>query len=215
MEFSPDDFKRMMFNVYEASPDLDFTETFPELRLYDAFKKNLTVDGLTKPVDKNKIIRYIAYVYDKNSPYRIKYKETGQRKVVAILDAGFELQGNTFPEYIEDILYDRNHKVVDMVVAFLQLHYDTTYRHLVLLETMYEKKLKEVLLGGGKDKVSELDAIRASIEATKKELLQEEQNRGLVKSLYKAINSDKLEMAPEDIALKLKNQGLAQTVSDL
>lgn len=204
-----------MFNVYEASPSLDFTTTFPELRLYDAFKQKLTVEGLSQGIDKNNIIKYIVYVYDKNSPYRIKYKDITQRKVRAVIDAGFELQGNKFPEHIEDVLQGRNHKVCDMIIAFLKLHCDINYQHLVMLETMYDKKMKEVLLGGGNEKVKELNDIKTSLETTQKELLTHDQDKGLVISLYKSIISDKLEMAPEDIALKIKKDGIPKTVSDL
>jgi len=61
MEFTPDDFKRMMFNVYAADENVSFLTQFPELRLYSEFEKKL------KNLDNNKIIKYIAYVYDKKN----------------------------------------------------------------------------------------------------------------------------------------------------
>ena len=40
MEFTPDDFKRMMFNVFEADMSKTFLDQFPELKLYSEFEKN-------------------------------------------------------------------------------------------------------------------------------------------------------------------------------
>lgn len=41
MEFTPDDFKRMMFNVYEADMSKSFLTQFPELNVYEEFSKRL------------------------------------------------------------------------------------------------------------------------------------------------------------------------------
>lgn len=87
MEFTPDDFKRMMFNVYEADMSKSFLTQFPELNVYEEFSKRLPTQ-----LDRNKIIKWICYVYDKNSPYRVKYKDLTQRKVRAMIDAGHNLE---------------------------------------------------------------------------------------------------------------------------
>jgi hypothetical protein len=200
MEFTPDDFNRMMFNVYKADMSKSFLQQFPELKLYSEFEKKLA-----PPLDTNKIIKYIAYVYDKNSPYRVKYKDITQRKVRAIIDAGYELEGKTFNKEVEDVLQSRNHKVADMIVAFIKLHYNVGYAHVVLLEAMYFQIMKEVLLGQSA-KITDLQKTKEAYEEAMNDVLQNDQDKGLMKSLYKSINNDKLRLSPEDIANDLKEK---------
>lgn len=201
MEFTPDDFKRMMFNVFEADMSKSFLDQFPELKLYSEFEKKLAA-----PLNTNKIIKYIAYVYDKNSPYRVKYKDITQRKVRAIIDAGYELEGKTFNKEVEDVLQGRNHKVADMIVAFIKLHCNVGYAHVVLLEAMYFQIMKEVLLGQSA-KITDLQKTKEAYEEAMNDVLQHDQDKGLMKSLYKSINNDKLRLSPEDIAHELKEKG--------
>jgi hypothetical protein len=201
MEFTPDDFKRLMFNVFEADMSKSFLTQFPELKLYSEFEKKLA-----PPLDTNKIIKYIAYVYDKNSPYRVKYKDITQRKVRAIIDAGYELEGKTFNKEVEDVLQGRNHKVADMIVAFIKLHCNVGYAHVVLLEAMYFQIMKEVLLGQVA-KITDLQKTKEAYEEAMNDVLQNDQDKGLMKSLYKSINNDKLRLSPEDIAHELKEKG--------
>lgn len=201
MEFTPDDFKRMMFNVFEADMSKTFLDQFPELKLYSEFEKKLAA-----PLNTNKVIKYIAYVYDKNSPYRVKYKDITQRKVRAIIDAGYELEGKTFNKEVEDVLQGRNHKVADMIVAFIKLHCNVGYAHVVLLEAMYFQIMKEVLLGQSA-KITDLQKTKEAYEEAMNDVLQHDQDKGLMKSLYKSINNDKLRLSPEDIANELKEKG--------
>ena len=208
MEFTPDDFKRMMFNVYEADINKSFITQFPELNLYSEFSIKLK-----SPLDNNKIIKWIAYVYDKNSPYRVKYKDITTRKVQAILDAGYELEGGVFPLEVEDVLKGNNHKVCDMIIAFVKMHYELGYAHVVLLETMYYKIMKDVMLGSSA-KIVDLQKTKEQFEAAQNEILNSDKDRGLIKSLYKSINGDKLRLAPEDIAKDILEKGKADSITD-
>lgn len=207
MEFTPDDFKRMMFNVYAADENVSFLTQFPELRLYSEFEKKL------KNLDNNKIIKYIAYVYDKNSPYRVKYKDITQRKVRAIIDAGYGLEGKTFSPEVEDVLQGRDPNVASMIVAFIKLHCNVGYSHVVLLETMYYQILKDVLLGQSA-KITDLEKTKVAYEVAINDILEHDQDKGLLKSLYKSINSDKLRLSPEDIAQDIREKGIAESVTD-
>ena len=208
MEFTPDDFKRMMFNVYEADMSKSFITQFPELNLYNEFSVRLKA-----PLDNNKIIKWIAYVYDKNSPYRVKYKDITTRKVQAILDAGYELENGVFPPEVEDVLKGEHHKVCDMIIAFVKMHYELGYAHVVLLETMYYKIMKDVMLGSSA-KIVDLQKTKEQFEAAQNEILNSDKDRGLIKSLYKSINGDKLRLAPEDIAKDILEKGKADSITD-
>jgi hypothetical protein len=204
MEFTPDDFKRMMFNVYEADLKKSFVVQFPEMNLYSSeFTKRLP-----QPLENNRIIKYVAYVYDKNSPYRIKYKDITQRKVRAMIDCGYGLNPETrrFDKEVEDILKGKNPDVADMIIAFVKLHHDVKYSHVVILETLYYQIMKEVQLGQS-TKIVDLEKTKIAYEQAINDVLESDQDRGLHAALYKAINSDKLRLAPEDIAQDIRDNG--------
>ena len=124
----------------------------------------------------------------------------------AIIDAGYELEGKTFNKEVEDVLQGRNHKVADMIVAFIKLHCNVGYAHVVLLEAMYFQIMKEVLLGQSA-KITDLQKTKEAYEEAMNDVLQHDQDKGLMKSLYKSINNDKLRLSPEDIANELKEKG--------
>lgn len=209
MEFTPDDFKRMMFNVYEADIDKPFVQQFPELALYDEFKESLP------KLDRNRIIKYICYVYDKNSPYRVKYKDLTQRKVRAMIDCGYGLtEGNVFPIEIEDVIQGRDYKVADMAIAFIKLHCDLEYAHVLLLEAMYFKAMKNVFLGQN-EKIKELNEIKESYTKAQADLVSNDQTKALMQSLYKSINRDRIKLSPEDIASSIKDKGIEATIAEL
>lgn len=209
MEFTPDDFKRMMFNVYEADMDKPLQSQFPELNLYEEFSKRLP-----PPLEKNKVIKWICYVYDKNSPYRVKYKDLTQRKVRAMIDAGHDLEGNTFPPEVEDVILGKYPTVADMIVAYCKLHLDVEYSHLVLLEAMYFKLMRDVFLGN-QAKINDLQKIKEDYANAINTVISNDQSKGVLQSLYKSINNDKLKLSPEDIALSIKDQGVQQTIKEL
>jgi hypothetical protein len=209
MEFSPDDFSRMMLPVHNADMSKSFISQFPELKLYEEFGKNLIT-----PLETNRIIKYICFVYDKNSPYRIKFKDITQRKVNAILDCGYELEGERFHRDVEDVLQGKNPKVTDMIVAFVKLHYDIGYTHLVILEDMYYRVMKDVFQGIS-TKIGDLQNTKKAYEDAMGEILQNDQDKGVMKSLYKSMYNDRLKLRPEDIAESIKEKGLTQTIESL
>lgn len=209
MEFTPDDFKRMMFNVYEADMDKPFIHQFPELALYDEFKENLP------QLDRNTIIKYICFVYDKNSPYRVKYKDLTQRKVRAMLDAGYALNDRQeFDKPVEDVIQGRDYKAADMAIAFIKLHCDLEYSHVILLESMYFSAMKNVFLGKN-EKIKELNEIKDSYTKAQNDLVSNDQTKAMMQSLYKSINRDRIKLSPEDIATSIKDKGVEATVAEL
>jgi hypothetical protein len=62
MNFQPTDFKNMLCNIYELPDNADLFIHFKNQLDYPEYKAECP------NFDKQKIIRYIAYAYDKNSP---------------------------------------------------------------------------------------------------------------------------------------------------
>ena len=217
-EFLKEDYVGMLINVNEADVDKDYLVTFPELRLYPEFSKNMDiiipskVEGdppRTIRINRNMVIKFIALTYDKNSPFRKKYSDPLVRKVHCIQEAGFKMKDGKFPREIEDIIEMRNLKAVDMTIAYIKHHNNIDYSHFLLLEGLYYGKLKDVQLNSLAPtiRVAELDNIKKTFQQAEKDLLGNDTSKMLAATLYKAVNQDKIDLSPESIATKIKEKG--------
>lgn len=207
-EFLDTDFDGLMFNIHRADPSVDYRDIFPELRMFPEFSA-----PIDPKLDRQTILRYVIYAYDKNSPFRSKYKDLLARKVNAMLFAGYDMVDGKFPSHIEDVLECRNFKTNEMILGYCKLHYSISYRHLVLCEAMYQNKEREVMLNQTSIKMTELNAVRDAYEKAQNEFLQGENSKGVIKSLYASINRERLALAPEDIAKSIKEKGYENAVS--
>lgn len=209
MQFTPNDFKRLMFDFYNADMSVPFVKQFPELQLYKEFSEKIPSN-----LEINKILKWVAFVYDKGSPYRDAYKNILDRKVYAMVDVGYDIVNGAFEKEIEDIIQSKNHKVTDMVIAYIKLHCEAEYTHLVLMEALYFQKAKQVLLGS-EVKVTEMEAANKAYSEAINRVRMNDQDKGLAKSLYRSLNKDKFVLRPEDIAKSLKEKGIEETVKML
>jgi hypothetical protein len=225
-EFLKEDYYGMQINVNEADMETDFLLQYPDLRLNPEFAVNLDIrvssaepDAPPKiiKIDRNKIIKYVALAYDKHSPFVKKYKEPNVRKYHAMVEAGYTIVGKKFERHIEDIVSNSNTKVADMVVCYLKMHNNLQYAHLIMMENLYYNKQKEIYLNQQSSslRVKELEDIKTNYENAQRELLAQDTDAKLLKSLYHSIIKDKLGLAPEDIAKSLKEKGVEATLSTL
>lgn len=211
MEFAPSDFNRLMIDVTKADMSVPFVKQFHQLQLYSEFSKLPT-----KTLEVNRIIKWIVYVYDKGSPYRDKYKNLTQRKVQAMMDVGYDLQEESqrFIPDIEDVLMGHNHYVNAMIIAYIKLHCDAEYSHLLLLESMYFTIYGQVL-SGITQKIGELEKTKEAYSQAIDIVLMNDKNKGLVAELYKSINSDKIKLRPEDMAKAIKEKGAQNAATEI
>lgn len=214
-EFSESDYSGLKFNIFKHSPlEGDYLKIFPDLNLYKEFSKPL-LEG----IDRNQLIAWIICVYDKESPFRKKYADLPIRKYHAALEVGFELNSKgKFENYIEEIFDPSpgfmNEVAVDMITAYCKLHYSTKYSFVVMMEALFYTNLKTAVAGLGTNKMSELKSIEETLDNAQRELLAFDSNKEIVKSLYKRINSDRIELAPEDISRKLKEDKTVAEILD-
>lgn len=201
-EFLDSDYTSLLFNVQAVKSNEDYRDIFPELHLNTEFSLKLPSD-----IDRNMVIRYIIYCYDKNSPHRSRYKDLLTRKVHAAMDAGFELDAGKFNKHVEDILHCRNIQTNEMIIAYCKLHNSLGYRHLVLMENLYCNRERDVMLNQSSIKIKELQEVREGFDEAYKSFVAEENSKGLVKSLYESMNREKIALSPEDIAIAIKEKG--------
>lgn len=192
--FSEKEFERMMFNPMEVPPQKHITNHFHKLRKITEFNRQLG------PIQKNKVIRYIMFLYDKNSPFRTKFQDILKRKVEAAKGAGWEtVEGGVFERAVEEILRGHNPLVNDMAVAFIRLHRNFKYSYLVSLEESFYRMMLEIM-SGTTSNVDKMKNTQAELEDTMIELTAEDNNPALKDNLLRYVEKERLNLRPEDIA---------------
>lgn len=194
----------MMFNVVEVPPQKHVVNHFPKLKKVREFARPLA------KLNKNKVLRYIMFLYDKNSPFRVKYQDVLQRKVEAAKGAGWETaQGGIFSDDVERILRGHNITVNEMIVAFIRLHRNFKYSYLVGLEESFYRMMLEIMTGE-MGNVSKMKQTQEELENIMFELTSEDNNPELRDTLLRYVEQARLNLRPEDIARIAKQQEAEQ-----
>ncbi len=194
----------MMFNVVEVPPQKHIVNAFPKLKKVREFTRKLA--GL----NKNKVLKYIMFLYDKNSPFRVKYQDVLQRKVEAARGAGWEtVEGGIFSDDVERILRGHNGFVNEMAVAFIRLHRNFKYSYLVGLEESFYRMMLEIM-SGEMGNVGKMKQTQEELESVMLELTAEDNNPELRDTLLRYVEQARLNLRPEDIARIAKEQEAIQ-----
>ena len=198
--YNPSDFKDMMFPFHSVAGDV--LEAFPKLKLYPEFCVPIQ--------DRDKIIKYIGFAYDKGSPM-MKFDDIVQRKMEAAAQAGFTFNGDRFDEEVEKIFRCKNAAVNLMIIRFCRIMNSRSFSLLVasnetLNETIQnlmtyvpkgdvldDSKTKMGLLKQARELVKETDLLQKAILNDDAKLLNE--------MMYIVTENDKINLTPEDFSL--------------
>jgi len=197
-DYKPDDFSQMLFNFYLVG-DRDVFECFPVLKKYKEFaaplvtrKKDVVVPLVEVPI--NKVLKYVAFCYDKGSPLQ-KIEDIIKKKVTAALLAGFEpTPKGDFHKNLDDIFRGNNTTVNLMIIRYCRLVRSRTYMVLVVGNETLQNTMKELMDNSGKkDPKSQQLKLKLLDDATKLaenmdkislELLSNDNNTSLNNLLY-------------------------------
>ena len=226
MEFKDSDFEKLMFNVFIVDDKEPILRKFPVLRNYPEYKlkthykteankkgrKKKTEDeeGLVPiEIDFNKIFRYIVYMYDMNSPFRIM-ENIITRKVEAAKLAGFEIGGRMeFPEHIEKMLQGRIININKMIIRYVRMQKNTKFAKLVIFEEAYYNELEKLKNKEDEERTSividSVNKLDAEIQNLSNDILGHDNNKFLMKELYEQIEYEELGLRPEEIAQKIRD----------
>lgn len=197
-QFIDKEFSGMMFNPTKAPEGTSVFKAFPELKKYKSFQKSA---GET--IDNEMLMKWIFCMYDKNTPYRNKYKDVLKRKVEVAHDVGFEMIGNgKFVTPVEDFMKGENNVVNLKITEFVRLHKSFKYSYFVGIENSYYKILLDVI-GGETKRIKELKEMGEELEETLLAMLNEDDNPHLKETVLRYIEEERLALRPEDIAIKL------------
>lgn len=202
-EFSESDYNGIMFPINKHPiKGESYLKLFPDLKLYPEFSAELL-----PPFERNQIIAYCVYAYDKESPFRKKYPDLDVRRYHVGLEVGFDItDSGKFENYVEEIFQGQNSVVNDMIVCYAKIHYNTKYAFFIMMEALFYTNLRTAVAGLGANKMVELKQIQEAMEGAQRELLAFDNNKNLIKTLYKKANMERIDLSPEAIANKLKEK---------
>jgi hypothetical protein len=199
-QFHQKEFLSMMYNPDKIPEGTSVLSFYKELGKIKEFKLSAG-EGL----DNNKINLYVLLLYDKGSPYRKKFKDILKRKVEVVHDLGFEITPEgLFEPIVEDFLKGRNKIVNQKVVQFVRMHRSYNYSYQVSVEAAYANLMLEIQSGETKG-LKNLADMRDDLEKNLMEMLGEDNNPYLRDEMLRYMESERLELRPEDIARKLQN----------
>ena len=204
MEYRRKDFERLLLNVYEVSSDENLFEVFPILNTYQIFHKDLG----TPELNIQKVLRYIIYTFDQNSPLQA-IPDMLERRIDAAFLAGFLDSGatNKFHARVEEMLVSKNFDVNLMIVQYCVLQNNDDYISMVALQDTLRRVALDMLNNDYEEKVQQvikaMDDCRKSISSIRETLLTTSKDPFLNRSLYVFREASKLRLRPEDIAQML------------
>lgn len=197
MEFIDSDFNKLLYNFRGVSLEGDPFNDYPELLKYKEFQSSFL------PLNRVCVLRYITYVYDENSPFR-DIPGLYERKRLSAIEAGFELGDNEeFSKEVEDLIIGNNKKITDMIVRYIQLHYNRKFTYYIYLEDQFEKILKDGI--SGSENIEKMKKLQKELESVYDEMLYGDTKGDLLKELYKFVQKERLGISPEEISEKIKN----------
>ena len=201
MKFAKNDFSEMLYNIYEV-PRNGLKKKFPNL-----YTEEVSNMELKQGQNKERVIRYIVYMYDPKSPVR-SIPDAMKRKREAAILAGFTLnKSGTFSTNDEDVFLCDNISVNACILRFCINCKSGTYTSLIT----YEQALRNVMFYLLKNlpepkHIKAAEDLRIIVDDLSHKLLGEDDNNQLRRHLYQFVDSDSINISPEIIAEKV-NRG--------
>lgn len=159
--FGNKDFENLLFNCTKVSADKNLLSVFPTLGQLPSFRT------IMPDLDKNKVIRYIIFAYDRKSPMVVQFlNDEVKRKTLAAQYAGFTANEETgcFDASIDLVMRCQNNDTNNMIVDFVrQFGHDFS-----------------VLITGNESLYNKIAQMNNLVKNYKRDALQIEETRGKI-----------------------------------
>jgi hypothetical protein len=192
--FKDSEYNNLLVPVHRLPESVDIQSKYKRFQDHPEFSASIRVD-------RNKLLRYIILMYDFNSPFN-KIKDLVRRKTLCALEAGFEQVDGRFKDNVIKIMICSDKVVNAMIIRFLSFFNNHHFSYLVALLQGYENELNNIMAGDVKNLQLIQDYIK-QIEITERKMLNNDTSMELKEDLYAYIESKRLELRPEDIAIKM------------
>lgn len=218
IEWIVDDFKDMTFNVRKVQRNQDIFKVFPCFNDFPIFKTE------TYGLNRNNVLKYICYAYDKGSPLYNKFDDVLAIRNEAAFLAGFNLEervvdktenGKTvkekkmvFPVKVENMILGQYKTINHMIVRFLfSFFHPNEYATFRVLKDQHFKLMNDLHNAvGWKDSegISKaLANISKQIDDIKDTAFRKDELKSLRDALYEQAEMDNLDISPEHKAERL------------
>ena len=188
--FTSEDFSKMLFNPFKIKGSIK--KKYSKLNMFKSFDDA-----------EDKLIKYVLYIYDVNTPLKEHFPDLKIRKEQAALLSGYDLKDET----LNSIFFFTNSKVLSMVDEFLKKQNNRVWSMIVSNEqTFFEYQTKLLRpVDGDRDKdilqalqikskiMDDLNTINERLDSYYMKLYGEDE------TLLNKIKSDK-RLTPEYIA---------------
>ena len=199
IDFGPEEFKDMHFNVYALPPDKNVA-TLPQVSKHKIFKKN-TLGASNATAYNNRALRYLFYVYDVNSPYARFFENIIQRKAI-VADFVFGLnKDNEFNKSVLAIMENKNKVFNSMVIYFcISISNKSSYYQYVVYQEKFYRMLEQLRVGSDDVSIKNLQFYEDQLKKLSKSIFADDDNYSLADEFYSYLKSQDLKLRPEDIA---------------
>ena len=192
-------FKNLLFPVFDYPEGANLLERFPQLKQWREF---------TVPTrhDINKVIRYIVAMYDKNGVAVYESNGFKRKKISAELAGWKPDKDGDFRGAVKEMLDGKDVPINLMIIRYCKLQRSARYSTLVGMREVYYSILNKML---NHDDISVKESqmfedYEKKIDIRAMEFLNGDVNEEVREDLFQAIEYEKLELRPEDIAEKIK-----------
>lgn len=188
-DYSKEDFDKCLYNVFAIPRNRTIASVYPIFKQYKEFKGDLG------ELNNNNMIRYIVYVYDKNSPLQA-VDEMPKRKAEAAALAGFVPKSDG--EFHEDLVrvMKGTHDIANkMIIRYLRMQKRPTYSLLVATNEAYYAALEKMIdnsQDAGKIVYKEVRDMKKEMDACILDLFEEDNTQELEDALFRYIEEEEL-----------------------
>ena len=140
--FSEKDFDNLMYQVYKLDNGTNLMARFGDMKKMPSW-----VDYQVSELNKNNVIRYIIYCYDRESPIMKKYRQDdAKRKTISAIQAGFKTDANgLFSEEVDAMMKCKNRHINLMIIDYVRQYNDPEYSILVAGHEALYLKLERLM----------------------------------------------------------------------
>ena len=208
--FHSKEYSLMMFDPNKVPEGTSILKYYKELGKMRVFNTDNGVD-----IDNDKVMQFILLGYDKNSPYRKKFPDVLKRKIEIAHDIEFPMEeGGVFVSPVEDLLKGANKVVNRKIVEYVRLHRSFKYAYIVSVENAYYNLMLDIL-GGDTKNIMKAKELQGELEDNLLEILNQDNNAFIKDEMLRYMESERLDLRPEDIAKKIQQGETPVTVKSI
>lgn len=202
MKIPDKEFSKLTFKIHGVQGDI--LKAYPILSDYG-------FSALNGDKNKDQIIKYIIYAFDRNSPLNTIPDVLQRRKVAAeIAELPVNKHGN-YDERIEKMLFSQDSIINHLIIQYCIMQGSEEWMAYVVYSEALRNQSENLLQGKTdnektKELIMNIDTLNTKIKEVRRALLAENEDNFLRRSLYNFSESEKLALRPEDYARKLRGE---------